>query len=385
MTYNIKPTSTKQRKHAGSDYIIVMNKNVKLNEKIGNYCVVKFLFKNCKTDYVEYRTMNIFGKVVVDNNLGVNEVAVDQTIRNALGIPVGALENIKVKIAPIKNSFWQRVFDSFHYGNYFFARVNKPDVVDIEKGFCRMSGDSIRVMGAMEGKTIIIEKPTSNMKINTNNIIEKMTYGNNSVDLSIIKKYYPQIENIDIPRDLQNILSQILPNKKINNTYEAVEILLQLEKCDEKLRKIFINNIFELWDWEVMSEHKKMSLKIPVYTLQEESKSRINFIKENENEISFYTRYPNAEKIFEVNPDINEIYLDKYYRDLLNCDLLDSVKVKKNRVAIILNEIMEYGIMFVLTVVATIIAFNGENLRYSLIALAISVLITVFMIKIRTK
>ena len=44
-----------------------------------------------------------------------------------------------------------------------------------------------------------------------------------------------------------NVIIDILQPylKKINNTYEAVEILLQLEKSDEKLRKIFINNIDE--------------------------------------------------------------------------------------------------------------------------------------------
>ena len=385
MTYKIKPTSTKHRKNASGDYIIVMNKNVKSTEKIGKYVVVKYLFSNDKNNFEEYRTMTIFGKVIVDDSLGDGEIAIDQSIRNAMGIPVGDLENIEVKVAPLKRPFWQVMFDKMYYGNYHFARVHKPDVVDIEKSFCRMTGDSIQVMGALEGKTIIIEKTTSNLKKNINQLLEKVACGSFDGDLSVISEYCTQLETIKLNKQLERIFEVLLPNKESENSYKAVELVLSLKKCDENLRKIFLNNVFELWDWELMTTYKKISLKVPVYTLKEESIKRIDLIKNNQEEISFYTRYPNSELIFGVSPDISGIYLDKYYRDLLQCGILDSVKVKKNRFTIIFNEIMEYGVMFVMSAVATIMAFNGKDNQESLIALLFSIIITMFLIRIRTK
>lgn len=385
MTYKIKPTSTKQRKQALGDYIIVINKNVKLHEKLGKYAAVKYLFVNNKNDIVEYRTMSTFGKIVVDDSLGDDEIAIDQSIRNAIGIPVGSLEGVEVKLAPIKTTVYQKIFDKFHKGDYHFARVHKPDVIDIEKNFCRMKGDSIHVMGALEGKSIIIERAISKLKIKTNEVMEKMAQKNAADSLQMLSTYQGELEKIQLDKSLKSVVERLVSNSEIENSYNAVESILSIENCDEDTKRIFLNNVFELWDWEITTEYKKTSLKVPVYTLQEESIKRIETVKGNQSEISFYTRYPDSEKIFQVNPDINGIYLDKYYRDLIHCNLLDSVKIKKNRIANIFNEIMEYGIMFVMSVVATIMTFNGENNKESMIALLVSLVITGIFIKIRTK
>lgn len=377
MNYHICATTTEQRKAAQGEYIVALSKNVKNRENIDKYAVVKHLFVNKLSSPFEYREMVAIAKIVVDNSLSDDCICVDQSIRNAIGIPFGHISNITIKLANLKLVFSQKIFDLFHPGNYFFARIHKPDVVDIEKNFCRIKSDAIQVMGAIEGKTIIFEKPVSLFEMQVGEGFSKYYACGEESLLSAFEPYTEQINEIDFSDYLQIDGCHIGSNC-------ILSVLKDTNLMQDKKDKL-ISSLFEICDWHINSQFTRINMMIPVFPLQSESIDRMTSIMRSQNEVSFFSRYPDAEKIFAVNPDINGVYMDKYFRDKLHCNLLDCVRIKRNRLVVIMSEIMEYGLMFAISVVAIMLSLFGQNRLQNAISILVASAITIYIIMKRTK
>lgn len=377
MNYQICATTSKQRDSAKGEYIAVINRSVKSREKIGKYAVVKFLFFNEKGNSPEYREMLAIAKIVIDNSLPDDCICIDQSIRNAIGIPFGSLAGVNVNIAPMKLNLLNRIYDFIYKGNCAYARVHKPDVIDIEKNYCRMKSDTIQVLGAIEGKAIIIEKPVSSFELRVGGGFSNLPVDDDEEFFKIVAPYKKQINEIDF--------TNFLGDKGNQAGCEYILSCIKDNSIMEKDKKLLLNSLFEICDWNICSPFIRISMSVPVFPLQKESFERMNSIMKAQNEISFYSRYPDAEKIFSVNPDISSIYLDKYYRDKLRCDLLDCVRVKRNRIAVIMNEIMDYGLTFVISVVAVMLSFFGQNRFQNLLSVMVALVVTTLIIRQRTK
>ena len=95
-------------------------------------------------------------------------------------------------------------------------------------------------------------------------------------------------------------------------------------------------------------------------------------------------RYPDSDAIFRMMPDLETIRLDKYYRDLLNLNILDSIKIKRSWLDRIKDELVDFGIVFLLTILATFTAFGTDNQLIIGIEIAISLIVTIILILMRT-
>lgn len=377
MDYHICPTSTEQREAAKGDYIVVMNRNVKAREKLGKFAVVKYLFVNRENDLHEYREMLAIAKTVTDDSLPDDCICMDQSIRNAVGIPFGDVKNVTVRLCGLKLSLGQKIYDFVYPGNYVFARVHKPDVVDIEKNLCRMKSDTIQILGALEGKTILFEKPVSMFELQVGKDFSKCS---GDTQEAFVKRFGPYAENID-----SIDFADFMEIEGCHTGCKCIYDFLKNDAASQNEKNRILSSLYEICDWYIDSQCIRSNMKIPVFPLQSESYERMQSIMQSQEEISFFSRYPDAEKIFHVKPDIGGVYMDKYFRDKLHCDLLDCVRIKRNKVAVIMNEIMDYGLMFALSIVAVMLSFFGQNRIQNLVSICVALGITLFFTMKRTK
>lgn len=87
---------------------------------------------------------------------------VDQTLRNALGIPWrhGAAHPIKLHVYPLKSkNVVVRFFEKLLGVRYLYFRVCRSLVADIEKDFVRIPKDCFSILGLPAGASIVVERP----------------------------------------------------------------------------------------------------------------------------------------------------------------------------------------------------------------------------------
>jgi hypothetical protein len=95
----------------------------------------------------------------------LDAVCLDQTIRNAIGIPYH-LDGQRVRIYPIRMNFWRyfryvvryrlaRIFGM----RFLYFRVNSSHIHDMEKNIVRIPKDSFEIMGTDPESKIILESP----------------------------------------------------------------------------------------------------------------------------------------------------------------------------------------------------------------------------------
>ena len=115
---------------------------------------------------------NIFLKthcrVIVDKSLNDSEIRVDQTVRNAIGIPYGYDEKTtKVEVYPLNLSLPQSMNEYISYflgRRYLFLRVNISDIPDLEKNLSRIPLEAFKLLGTNESNRIVLESPILNNK-----------------------------------------------------------------------------------------------------------------------------------------------------------------------------------------------------------------------------
>ena len=410
-TLKVHGTNLKQRHHAGDDYIVVVNSKKKTELGLEKYAVVEMLFKNPEMSG-EYRTMITIGKVVVDDELDDDSVALDQTIRDALGMAYNSTDG-RVKISPLKRSFSQRLSACFKPGQTLYMRVNYPSLNDMEKQICRVSADSLKLMNANEGNGLWLQCCGSDFRHEVYQLTDEVIYEKNSEWLddknnpchaklnAILEKYFIDKKNNCSRFSLEEVKELYLDCKSLQGKKDA-EYLIALIKCINQLpdgeslqRKDFVRNLKSIvayLEWMYECSYHLVETKITSYGYNSESERQIRQYQDDHKEnnsadnncLSMDAIYPDSDAIFRMMPDLETIRLDKYYRDLLNLNVLDSVKVKRSWIDRIKNELVDFGIVFLLTILATFTAFGTDNHLLVTIEIIISLLVTIILILLRT-
>ena len=278
---------TEDRKGAKDDYITCVNPSIKKSKHLGRFAVLVHKRKIDK----RLKELKVPCRVVIDETLGDCEVRVDQSLRNALGIPYefsdADKEKFTVEIYPLRLSLYQhlRYFLSYKLGRrYLFFRVCKADIPDMEKNICRIPSDSFKLLGCEEGDRVICEYP---------------------------------VREGDIYR---------------------------LREC-----------------------------KIKCYGASEKMIEK----REEKEEENISARYPSAEKLLKVTPDIPRIFLDAHARDELHVEPIDPVRVRRDLFHLFLKQIREFGIILLLSLLTVAYIFPLQSL---ILIFVISVAITFLLI-----
>ncbi len=325
----VVPTDVKHRRDAGNDYVIGMNSRTKAAYEIGSAAVVRYLVENEReSGDLEWRTLTAYGKAVVDDSLPDRTVALDQTLRNAIGLPYRSTKGQIVRLAALEKSIAQAIGDRLRPGQRLVMRVNMASPQDMEKNNCRISENALTLMRAREG------------------------------------------ENIWIERCIPDMPAESLPMSAAD---------------EEETRNAADAREFE--EWMSCKHYRLRSFHIRAYCTDDKIEDAIAASREKteEDSTSFNGLYPDAEKILKLENDLETIRLDKYYRDLIGADALDTVKVKRRLSDRLASEAIDFGLVFVLTVFAAIMALNQDNVGILPVALMISAAAAVVLTLIKTK
>ncbi len=321
----IVPTDNRHRAQARGDYVIGMNRRTKEEFGIDAFAVVKYLVENERTSGdLEWRTLSAYGRTVVDDSLPDKTVALDQTLRNAIGLPYRQTKGQVVRLAALHRSLLQKIGDCLRPGQRVWMRVNMASPQDMEKASCRVPEDALTIMRSREGEHIWIE--------------------------SCVPERAETARGADTAapdaRDAQ-----------------------------------------ELDEWINSAPYRLRSIHLRAYVTNEKAEEMALAARDKSEEdgYSFSGLYPDSEKILNLENDLETIRLDKYYRNLLGADVLDTVKVKRRLTDRLGSEAIDFGLVFVLTIFAAIMALNQENIDYLPISLVISAVAAIVLTLIKTK
>lgn len=410
-TLKVHGTNYKQRDKAGLDYIVVVNSRKKKEIGLGKYAVIEMLFKNPEMKG-EYRTMITFGRVVVDEEMDDDSVAMDQTIRDALGMEFNSTDG-RVKVSPLNRTFSQRLLACFKPGQTLYMRVNYPSLNDMEKKICRVSSDSLKLMNANDGNGLWLQCCGSDFRRDVYRLVDEVVYEKDSDWLdnvknhchaelnAILEKYFIDPSDNSSRFSLEEVNELYLDCDALKGKKDA-QYLIALLKCINKppkdarfQRKDYIRNLRSIvayLEWMYECSYHLVEEKITAYGYNADSENQIKqYQKEHRgrehtdnNCFSMDERYPDSDAIFRMMPDLETIRLDKYYRDLLNLNILDSIKIKRSWLDRIKDELVDFGIVFLLTILATFTAFGTDNQLIIGIEIAISLIVTIILILMRT-
>jgi hypothetical protein len=338
------------------DYILVINSKIREKYNLKKYAIVKYLFKHQVESDWEYKEFRTLARVLVDDNLSDNEVALDQTLRNALGIPYNYEENnVMVELARAKLSFKKRLLSIFNSGRHVLLRVEKPDIIDIEKDYCRISDDVIKVLQTDVGKRIVIDGIYPQEEIGLGHIKE-------------VERFINLNENL-----VSNFSKELLLLRKIES-YDRLVKLLNVNKNVLNIVNYIINKNYIIKSIKVEAQATNQSFYDKVKVYRKENKSN-----------TLNTRYPNPLEILNIKNDLMSIHLDSFYRSEINADLLDSVRVRRYWFDIFKTEIIDYGLLFVISVFTTVLAIDSDSFNILPFALGFSLFLTVIIIIYRNR
>lgn len=197
-------TGTAHRRFAKGDYVISIHKRTKKDLGIGRFAVVGYRVHyqgsdECKEPLLNKgigleKILEVHARVVAvgDNVPGIlhvntDEIRIDQSIRNAIGIPYTDASDV-VEIFPVRMhliayaAYLLRYFISRILGfRYFFYRVCSAHVHDMEKGICRIPGDTFAILGTEAENNLVFESPK---KVGETGVFEIVTKSIASYELT---------------------------------------------------------------------------------------------------------------------------------------------------------------------------------------------------------
>ncbi|NIR47717.1 hypothetical protein GWO43_04595 [candidate division KSB1 bacterium] len=192
----VLPTKTPHRKYAKGDYVISIHKKTKKELKIGMFAVVGYKVNyfgsdECKKGLLKNKVpleqeLKIHARVIgVDDHAqeGMrtrpDEIRVDQTIRNAIGIPYSDHKE-EVSIYPVKMAWHKYVVYFIRYFvtrklgfRYLYYRVCSAHIHDMEKGIVRIPKHTFPILGTNVKNKVVFENPEEREK--SSNIFEIKT------------------------------------------------------------------------------------------------------------------------------------------------------------------------------------------------------------------
>ena len=163
--FTVGPTSADLRGRAGAEYIACVSDATKKDLGLGRHAVVYRCFDNGEgplnsIDRPPVLRARCRLRVPGDDPPSDQEILLDQTVRNAIGIPFRAEQEYTVDLAPVSRT-GRRVLSEF-LGNrllarrFLFMRVCSADPGDMEKKLARIPGDCFSLLGASPGGRIVL-------------------------------------------------------------------------------------------------------------------------------------------------------------------------------------------------------------------------------------
>jgi hypothetical protein len=163
---------TRNRSGAKDDNIICVNSSIKKRMKLGRFAVVAhnpsvLRRKNTLHNPNFKDKLVVPCRVVVDEKLADSQVRIDETLRNAIGIPFAYHESepervggFMVEIYPLRLSLPQHFRDLFSYifgRRYLFFRVSPASIPDLEKNLCMIPLHAFKLIGCEPGDKVVLE------------------------------------------------------------------------------------------------------------------------------------------------------------------------------------------------------------------------------------
>lgn len=180
--FKVLPTNTPHRKYAEGDYVISIRKKQRKELKIGMFAIVGYCVnyqgsEDSKSRLTEkgiplQQEMRIHARVIgvdkksnLEMRMEMDEIRIDQTIRNAIGIPY-SYEHEKVRIYPVKMVWYKYWFYIIRYFitrflgfRYLFYRACSAHIHDMEKSIIRIPKDTFPILGTNIENKIVLESP----------------------------------------------------------------------------------------------------------------------------------------------------------------------------------------------------------------------------------
>ncbi|MBT6231147.1 MAG: hypothetical protein HOI47_31295 [Candidatus Scalindua sp.] len=163
-------TTNDDRNKVPYDFVVVLKPSLASSLGLNKYVVISRVVNDTDNQAAEKKKcpLRVYGVLIEDDKLDIGEIRMDQTLRNALGIPFEAGEHVRsdLAISPLKLTIRQRlltVITSWLGRRYLFLRVAKLYPPDIEKNICRVPVDALSLMGTAEGNKVVLVgcvKPT---------------------------------------------------------------------------------------------------------------------------------------------------------------------------------------------------------------------------------
>ncbi len=150
----LRPTETRHRERARDDYVIAVHPAFARARGLKRFAVVNHR-------RADGRVLRVYGRVLPDERLDPGEIRLDQTLRNAIGIPfdLGGGQTYPLEVCPLKMGLRGTLLETVTRWlgrRYLFLRVAKLNPPDIEKNLCRVPLDALRLLGTAEGNRVVL-------------------------------------------------------------------------------------------------------------------------------------------------------------------------------------------------------------------------------------
>lgn len=380
MEYRITTTNSAHRKKAHNEYIVALNNRTINKNKFGNYVSVKNLFTHVtKENKKEIRCLSAICRLISDDSLDNDEVAIDQTLRNVIGKYFKNTLNELVKIENIKVPTWFKLRNFFNKGQYLYTRVFMASLLDMEKPYVRINEDSLNIIAGLDGRRVWIENNVNEVTKILDNMIDMIT--NEDYDLAT------QLLNDNKNKFMISInkSNEELKIYKYAYYYDLIlNILNTLKNKTSAMSISEIKNIFEIIKYNIDEENIILHEKVTVHTCQDIINS-VNQAEKDKHTNSFESPHLNPTKIFKEDADLPLISLDAHYRYILHTKPQYGVRIKRVLIDVIKDDIIEYGLVFLLTIFSAAIAINSENFGVLPLAIIFSLIFTIIIMIFRGK
>lgn len=158
-SFAVLATTSAQRREAKGEYIVCASGEVRATLQLGEWAAVEHTVH--LDGGATMRTLRVIARVVTDDGLGDHELRMDQTCRNAIGIPFRYERDAsRVRIRPLRVSRRQALLirlTRLAGRRYVILRVHKGDIPDMEKRLARMSPGLFPVVGVPPGGRLVVE------------------------------------------------------------------------------------------------------------------------------------------------------------------------------------------------------------------------------------
>jgi hypothetical protein len=164
-------SATNDRSRLGRGYYVIVTPKTKKSLGLGRWAALVFVhpaLAQLNDDRIMRDYLSIHCRVRVDRTMTdeLGKVCLDQTLRNALGIPFGLFpalrSNLPLFLFPASRTWLAtlRLTIASVFGLRFLAARSAPAAVaDIEKGYVRLPDDLLSVVGALPADDVVVERP----------------------------------------------------------------------------------------------------------------------------------------------------------------------------------------------------------------------------------